>query len=323
MPVYNAAQYLERSLESILAQDFTDWELIAINDGSSDGSKAILEEYAANEPRVKLVNQTNKGVVGSLNAGLKLANGEYIARADADDICLPGRLSKQVELLDSEPATVMTVTDFEVIDEDDNFIYNERAPLDDFGIRRAMYIRNPIGHGTVMFRKSAVDSIGGYSNKYGSTEDFALWIEMAKKGEIRSTGTPGYRWRINAQGLTATKSDIQKSQLNQQLTYYWDEFPPKVVGSVELRDHYKLYVTTLGNKAGEQNGIRMLKDNTRLAIKLIKRGQPANGIKQGASVFMVGSCGRKATFSYILTIIKLQIFRKNPVDLMKSSKEAI
>src|ERR1700726_1508117 len=107
MPVYNAERYVAEAVESILSQTFADFEFIIIDDGSKDRSLAILEEYAARDPRIRLVSRPNTGIVKALNQGLALASGELVARMDADDIAMPERLAKQRDYLADHPECVM------------------------------------------------------------------------------------------------------------------------------------------------------------------------------------------------------------------------
>src|SRR5947207_13124013 len=107
MPVYNAERYLRPAVESVLAQKYDDFELITVDDGSADSSPAILREYEAKDPRVKIVSRPNTGIVGALNDGIAASRGSLIARMDSDDISLPARFGKQVTFLDSHPEHVL------------------------------------------------------------------------------------------------------------------------------------------------------------------------------------------------------------------------
>ena len=102
MSVYNCAKYIQGSIESIIKQTFTDWEFVIIDDGSNDGTSMLLERFC-NDPRIKVIRQDNLGLTKSLNIGLKIAQGKYIARQDADDVSFPARIAKQVDFLDSKP----------------------------------------------------------------------------------------------------------------------------------------------------------------------------------------------------------------------------
>src|ERR1051325_1151561 len=103
LPVYNAERYLESALQSVLGQTFSDFEVIAVDDGSKDNSKKILERFAANDPRIRVISRPNTGIVGALNDGLAVARGEFIARMDADDVALPGRFQAQLDYLRGHP----------------------------------------------------------------------------------------------------------------------------------------------------------------------------------------------------------------------------
>src|SRR5688572_20456536 len=105
MPAYNTALYISEAINSVLTQDFTDFELLIIDDGSTDDTVRIIKSFT--DPRVRLIRQKHAGIAAALNRGLQEAEGEYIARFDADDICLPGRLCRQVDFLESHPDYVI------------------------------------------------------------------------------------------------------------------------------------------------------------------------------------------------------------------------
>src|SRR5580700_3628902 len=125
MPVFNAQKYLALAVESVLDQTFREFELIAVDDGSSDGSSGILEEFARQDTRVRVISRPNTGIVGALNDALAVARGELLARMDSDDVCLPGRFEAQVKYMREHPEVVLAGTQVMVIDEDGDSI----APL--------------------------------------------------------------------------------------------------------------------------------------------------------------------------------------------------
>src|SRR5678816_2359139 len=111
IPVYNGARFLATAIQSLLAQTLTDFEIIAVNDGSTDDSKRILDRAAAGDPRIRVLSRPNTGIVGALNDGIAMACGELVCRMDADDISLPQRLEKQVAYLAGHPECVAVGTD--------------------------------------------------------------------------------------------------------------------------------------------------------------------------------------------------------------------
>ena len=185
LPAFNAEKYLCEAIDSILVQTLNDFELIIINDGSTDGTLAILEEYKKNDRRVKLISRENRGLVVSLNEGISLARGKWIARMDADDISHPERFAKQVALLEAEDADICGCHWF-VINETGKLIEAKLVPLsrDTFIIYLACTV--PFAHGSVMMRSSFINQHGlGYGGvKFA--EDYDLWVRFFEKGAVFS-----------------------------------------------------------------------------------------------------------------------------------------
>lgn len=181
MSVYNNAGYVEKAIDSILAQTFRDFEFIIINDGSTDGSVEILDRYAAQDNRIKLVHQSNAGLVAALNTGISLARGDFIARMDGDDISLADRFQKQVDFLDAHPDIGAVGSWVTVIDEQGE----PRAggpdnPTDPWQLRDNLAKGTPILHPTAMMRRALVQQIGGYRAVYTHCEDYDLWLRFSE-----------------------------------------------------------------------------------------------------------------------------------------------
>jgi glycosyltransferase involved in cell wall biosynthesis len=177
MTVYNEERYVTSAVNSILAQDGVDLELIVVDDGSTDGSLAVLT--AVQDPRIRLVAQSHAGIVAALNTGVALARGEYIARMDADDIALPGRLARQAAFLRAHSEVGLVGTACTRVDPAGRPLGDYRPPCDDYTLRRALVRDNPFVHGTVMFRREAIEQAGGY-RRDSRWEDYDLWIRIAR-----------------------------------------------------------------------------------------------------------------------------------------------
>ncbi|NJM71923.1 MAG: glycosyltransferase [Scytonema sp. RU_4_4] len=186
MSVYNGDQYLQESIESILNQTFTDFEFIMIDDGSIDNSWEILTEYAKQDQRVKLFKNTeNIGLTKSLNKGLKLAQGEYVARQDADDVSLPERFEKQVEFLEQAPEVVLVSCNIDLIDQEGRLLGKQQRACDrDLVSWYLLFYNHLAGHSQVMFRQKLVSDLGGYSEDYRYSQDYELWSRLIKVGDI-------------------------------------------------------------------------------------------------------------------------------------------
>lgn len=182
MPVYNGEKLVREAIDSVLRQTLRDLELVIIDDGSTDTSADIAASIAQKDPRVRVIrNGSNLGVAQSLNKGLEAARGELIARADADDICLPGRLEKQVSFMLAHPEVGVCGCRMRSNRTGGVISY----PQDDASIRAEMLFRNPIAHPAVIFKKSAVVLAGGYDAGSVPAEDYDLWVRLALSRDTR------------------------------------------------------------------------------------------------------------------------------------------
>jgi len=181
MRVYNAERHLRAAVESALAQTFTDFELLAVDDGSTDASVAILESYG--DPRIRVVTQRNGGRNAAARRGLAEARGRYVAILDADDRAAPERLARQVATLENDPDLVMVGSALGVVDERGTRIGVRRYPLDDAALRRAVTIYNPFGNSTLTYRCDAARAAGGY-DLTTFCEDWDLSLRLMKRGRV-------------------------------------------------------------------------------------------------------------------------------------------
>lgn len=177
MSVYNGEKYLHEAIDSILNQSYSDFEFIIVNDGSSDNTAEILNEYS--DPRIKRINnQQNIGLVRSLNRAIETAKGELIARMDADDISTPDRFDKQVAYLDAEPKVSVLGTCMKHIDAEGNNLGILNAPINHNLIKWKMLFETSMFHATVMMRKKDLKKAGNYNADFQYIEDFELWSRM-------------------------------------------------------------------------------------------------------------------------------------------------
>ena len=177
MSVYNGEQYLAEAINSILDQTFTDFEFVIINDGSTDSTDDILRSYK--DPRIRVFEQSNIGLARSLNRGVSLARGEYIARMDHDDLSMPERLAKQVDFLDTHPEVGIVGAACLFRDEIKGVEWKPPVHTLDEELRRNLIKGNPFIHTSVMMRKSLLEMVGGYDESYPFAQDYALWVQLA------------------------------------------------------------------------------------------------------------------------------------------------
>jgi len=179
MSVFNIKEYVVESIESILNQTFKHFEFIIIDDGSSDKTREILKSLK--DSRIRLIfNEKNIGLTKSLNKALKLARGEYIARQDGDDISLPQRFERQLEFLDKNPEIKVIGTFGYSIDKKGEILRKETFPVYPEEIKKNLIIKNPFLHPSILIKKEVLQEVGGYNEKFTTTQDYELWFRILK-----------------------------------------------------------------------------------------------------------------------------------------------
>jgi glycosyltransferase involved in cell wall biosynthesis len=208
MSVYNGDKYLQEAVDSILNQTFKDFEFIIINDGSTDDTREILESY--NDPRIVLIHQENIGLTKSLNKGIALAKGEYIARQDADDLSMPERLEKQLAFLEKHNKIALLGTAIKSIDHQGIYLKMTKFPRNHSSIQKIMKHENCFYHGSVMFKRHCFIEAGGYREIFSTSQDYDLWLRFAEKFEVANLLTPLYKYRFNRQSISFKKIVFQR-----------------------------------------------------------------------------------------------------------------
>ena len=210
MPVYNAERYLAKALNSILNQTFTDFEVVVINDGSTDSSERILLQFEHLDHRIRLFSRPNLGLVDTLNEGLEYVKGQYIARIDADDIALPTLFEKQVVFLDSHKDYVAVGELVLMIDQDDDPIRVTNQNSDHEEIDR-MHLMGfgAFPHSGSMIRREAIQQIGGYRKQFNHAEDIDLWLRLAEVGRLQNLPEVLLKYRLHPKSIGHTRRKEQ------------------------------------------------------------------------------------------------------------------
>jgi glycosyltransferase involved in cell wall biosynthesis len=208
---YNTQRYIRAAVESILAQTFTDFELILLDDGSNDHSSEICNQLAAKDSRINLISRPNKGLTKTLNEGLSLATAPLIARMDADDISLPTRFAKQVEYLNANPDCVCVGSRVTLIDPYDSPINTTDHKLTHNEIDADLLqgIGWSIVHPAAMMRTDAVHRVGGYREQFKTSQDLDLWLRLAEIGQIANLAEPLVQYRQHFESVAFNKADEQ------------------------------------------------------------------------------------------------------------------
>jgi glycosyltransferase involved in cell wall biosynthesis len=203
LPVFNAGQPLRRAVESILAQDFIDFELIILDDASSDDSAAISAGYAARDPRVRFIRHTqNQGLAATLNEGLSLSRTPLIARMDQDDESLPHRLRVQLEFFGTHREVSVAGSYVYHMGARPRFDHLIDLPTSPDEVRQALKQYNCLYHPAVMFRRSAVEAAGGYRADFVNAEDYELWLRLSRRQALCNIPEPLLRYRFSPGGMT-------------------------------------------------------------------------------------------------------------------------
>ncbi len=205
MPAYNAKAFIRQSVQSVLAQTFEDFELLVINDGSTDETREILAEI--DDSRLRIVdNPRNLGIVSTLNRGLQEARGRYIARADADDFCLPQRFARQKAFLDSHPDTVIVASEMTLLEDGNVTFTREGGDTDPMIVEWLLHLGNPVGHTSMMFRAETVAAMGTYlREEFTYAEDFDFSHRMLRHGRISVLPEYLMIYRRHLTNLTRTR----------------------------------------------------------------------------------------------------------------------
>ena len=222
MGIYKDKGFVMQAVQSILDQSFTDFEFIIVDDGSQDGSYEVVSKFT--DPRIRIIRQTNHGLVSVLNKGVKLARANYIARQDADDISLPKRFEKEIELIETDEKLGLVGSFFKYVDEKSLKPTGVTiiSPTKSIDLARNLYFNNPIGHGTALIRKQAIDEAGGYSDKYGPNEDYYLWHRIVVAGwRIGVVPEVYYLYRLSSQSISRTKEELQHKLFDKLVNDIW------------------------------------------------------------------------------------------------------
>lgn len=201
MPAYNAGKYIAAAIRSVLAQRFSEFELLIINDGSTDDTETIIREFS--DERIRLINQPHQGIAAALNLGLLNAAAPLIARFDADDICYPLRLQQQYDFFQANPSYVLIGSDVDYADRHGEFLYhytNVGHLHEEIEDRIRWYC--PFIHSSVMFRKSIAIELGGYDARAHTFEDYHLWIKFITRGRVYNSPAPVIMVRLNPESVT-------------------------------------------------------------------------------------------------------------------------
>jgi len=206
LPAYNSESYIKQTIDSILQQSYTEFELLIINDGSTDNTANIIDSYT--DKRIQHIkNNGNKGLIFTLNKGIELAKGKFIARIDADDICLPQRIEKQVAWMQQNTNTTVLATTVQFINEHNEstgFWSLDLQSITSSAIKKNMVWQCCIAHPSVMMRTEVIKKYR-YNAHQKHTEDYDLWLQLLADGfVIEKINEPLLLYRVHTQSITGS-----------------------------------------------------------------------------------------------------------------------
>ena len=234
MPAFNREKFIAESIRSVLNQSFKDFELIVIDDGSTDKTLSVANEFSS-DPRVKIFkNDSNLGIAKTRNKAVKFALGDYIAPLDSDDIWLDReKLRKQVEFLDENPDYAMLGGDIMHIDLNSTPVKKVLFPIYDSLIRNIILQFNPFAQSTLLIRKSAIEKFGGYSTEYAICDDYDLWLKIGTKFKFTNIPQVLCGYRIHGNNITQTRRLTAAREIREIVKKNRGNYPRHLLGIIK------------------------------------------------------------------------------------------
>ncbi|MBI4179182.1 glycosyltransferase [bacterium] len=301
LPVWNGGRFLRSSLESLRRQSFRKFEVVAVDDGSTDGSHALLTRNWG-FPITLIRHRRRQGITISLREAACAAVGQILARQDADDLSHPDRLARQVRLLRKQTDLVLVGCDFETIDEQGDRLSLERLPRQPENIASALAWRNVFAHGSILMRRWAYEKIGGYDPRMRFSQDLDLYVRLAETGKLGAVPGCLYQWRKNPKGVNGRLRDLQSAYAS----YLWAGKPHHRLQFIRARrrawQYHFLGMTRL--KEGDESGAM---DSLREA----RRRAPENIL---TTYLLASLCRRRGRLPEARTLFG-GLARKGPTDL--------
>lgn len=212
IPIYNAQDYIAEAIESVLSQTLKDFELILVNDASTDDTLSIANSFKKKDKRIRVINnKKNLQMAESLNLGIREAKADLIARMDQDDISLSERLETQYNFLKTHPDVAIVGNDISIIDEKGKTIGKRTYPTTSSGLKYIMFRYSPFAHPTVMFRKLAYQKVKGYDPKTYPCDDIDFWFRLGKKYEFGSIPRILFKYRLTIS--SSSHNNVLKTEI--------------------------------------------------------------------------------------------------------------
>jgi len=211
MPVFNGQDYLKEAVESILNQTYRDFEFVVMDDGSTDNTLAILRQYAAADPRLRVIAKEHRGLGATQHDLVNYAQGEFVAHMDADDVALPDRFALQVEFLINNPKVACVGGAFQMIDGAGRYLITLTPPQTNNEIQQLVLGgHGAITHSCAMMRSAPLKSIGGYDKNFDTAQDLELWLRIGEVGELANLPDVLVKYRLHDKAVSEVKGGKQR-----------------------------------------------------------------------------------------------------------------
>lgn len=310
MAVYNGGELLNKTITSILHQTFEDYEFIIVDDCSTDATRQVVSSFG--DSRIVLVcNETNIGQTKSLNIGLRVAKGKYIARIDAGDVSLPDRLQKQVEYMENHPDTIVLGTSAFRYNEHGRILDVVHMPKSMSAIQQRIFFASPLVHISVLMRRKTINDLGGYDEDYHVLADFELWSRLIRNGyRLTSINDVLAGYMVSAQSFgnihAAGKSVTEAVRIIKSNA---DHFTNQSLSLGQARNVYKMLTFHMAEMSLEE-----IKDTEKLFIQLLKNIRDSNNnaeyhIARKNLIYLIKnrrSITDRRVFNYILKSVLLK-----------------
>jgi len=243
LPTYNGGTYIARAINSVIAQTYQQWELLIIDDGATDDTETVVQNFLSDSRIKYLKNAHNLGIQKTLNRGLREAKGEYVARIDDDDRWVDDeKVEKQVYFFEKHPEHVLVGTGTILVNEKEEEIVRYLLPADDIAIRSKLLAKNCFVHSSVMFKKSTAMDCGGYneSSEVRHIEDYDLWLRMGMKGKMANISAYSVVLITRSESLSG-RNKMQQFKKNIDLTKKYKKYYPNYFSAI-MRCYLRIVV---------------------------------------------------------------------------------
>ncbi|HEY2054160.1 MAG TPA: glycosyltransferase [Solirubrobacterales bacterium] len=209
MAVYNGERFIREAIDSVLDEDHCDLELVVLDDGSTDATPRILADYVSRDDRIVVHREKGENLAQALNRACRLSRGRLLARIDADDVSLPGRLAAQVNFMDAHPDVVLLGGQALLVNDSGEEFGTATYPLRDVDLRERLLATSPFVHSAIMMRRDAFEAVGGYRDNLPHAEDLDLWLRLSERGDVANLPDAVVKYRIHGEQQSFRQQEEQ------------------------------------------------------------------------------------------------------------------